>query len=175
MLKKAILSSALLVVGLIPAYNVNAQSAEDETVAVYRWYNSRDKDNFTVVDQEIADGTLMGWGYKEKTFLFYGFRNPGPDRVAVYRWYNQRNNDWVSVAEDEFTEGEMILKGYSDKNLQFYAPIRRGGDKTVAVYRWMNPDTQDWVTIPDGGDTDKYFKKGLRRKIFQFYGMSRQY
>ncbi|HTN16329.1 MAG TPA: hypothetical protein VL092_01515 [Chitinophagaceae bacterium] len=151
---------------------VKAQDAEKEIVKVYRWYNPTDANYITVADGEHQDGQLLNWHYKDKTLMFFAYRNPAADRVAVNSWYNPNTKDFASIAEDEFTDDQMLKMGYTDKHLQFYATTRRGANQ-VAVYRWFNPKRKDWVTIPEEGDTDAYFKKGYRHKAFQYYGISR--
>lgn len=149
-----------------------AQSADEELVTVYRWYNPEAKNYVTLADGQYQEGQLLNWGWKNKTPLFYAYRNPSEGRVAVNGWYNPVTNDYVSVAEDEFTDDQMIKMGYKDKKVQFYALTRRGSN-TVAVYRWKLDKQKDWVTIPEEGDTDTYLKKGYRHKTFQFFGISR--
>ena len=62
--------------------------------------------------------------------------------------------------------------GYTDKTHQFYALTQRGPN-TVAVYRWYVPKNRDWATVSEEGDTDTYYKRGWRRKTFQYYGIKR--
>ncbi len=145
---------------------------DDELVRVFRWFNAVDHNYVTVADGEYQDGQLLNWGWKDKTQLFVGYRNPGPGRVAVYSWFNPDTKDYASVAEDEFTDDQMIKMGYTNKHVQFYALTRRGGN-TVAVYRWHISKNHDWITIPEEGNTDAYFRKGYHRKTFQFYGIAR--
>ena len=66
----------------------------------------------------------------------------------------------------------MIKMGYTSKRVQYYALTRRGPN-TVSVYRWYVPKNHDWVTVSEEGDTDAYFKKGYRRKVFQYFAISR--
>ena len=66
----------------------------------------------------------------------------------------------------------MIKMGYTNKRTQFYALTRRGPN-TVTIYRWYIPKNRDWVTIPEEGNTDAYFRKGYRRKTYQYFGISR--
>lgn len=168
--KKLFLMSAL-VGGILFGQTVKAQES-DNLVAVYKWYNSVDRNYVTYAEGEYQEAQLLNWKYKEKTLLFYAYRHPGPNRVAVYRWENPVTKDILSVAEDEFSDDQMLKMGYKNKNLQFYAPIRRG-DNRVAVYRWYIPKGKDWLSIPEEGNTDNYYKKGYRRKTFQFYGIKR--
>lgn len=154
------------------ATETKAQDAEKEIVKVYRWYNPTDANYLTVAEGEYQDGQLLNWHYKDKTLMFFAYRNPAADRVAVNSWYNPNTKDFASIAEDEFTDDQMLKMGYSDKHVQFYAPTRRAANQ-VSVYRWFVPKRKDWVTIPEEGDTDAYFKKGYRHKTFQFYGISR--
>ncbi len=158
------------------AREVKAQDAstsvEKEIVKVYRWYNPTDANYVTVADGEYQDGQLLNWHYKDKTLLFFAYRNPGADRVAVNSWYNPSTKDQASIAEDEYTDDQMIKMGYTDKHVQFYALTRHGANQ-VPVYRWFVKNHSDWVTVPEEGDTDAYFKKGYRHKTFQYYGISR--
>jgi hypothetical protein len=154
------------------ATETKAQDAEKEIVKVYRWYSPTDASYRTVAEGENPDGQMLNWQYKDKTLMFFAYRNPGTDRVAVNSWYNPTTKDYASIAEDEFTDDQMIKLGYSDKHVQFYAPTRRGANQ-VSVYRWYVSKSKDWVTIPEEGDTDAYFKKGYRHKSFQYYGISR--
>ena len=149
-----------------------AFAQDQDIIRVYRWLNTVDNNYITLADGEIQEGQLLQWKYKEKTFLFYAYKTPGPDRVAVYRWTNPVTKDQCSIAEDEFTDNDMQQKGYTLKSLQYFAPIRRA-DNHVAVYNWYRTKTKDWVTVPEIGDTDKYFEKGYRKKSFQYYGIMR--
>ncbi|MCB9064505.1 MAG: hypothetical protein H6551_05100 [Chitinophagales bacterium] len=145
---------------------------DDELVRVYRWYNTVDQNYVTVAEGEFQEGQLLNWKWNDKTQVFVAYRNPGPDRVAVSRWYNPQSKDYVSVAEDEYTDNDMIKMGYTDKTHQFYALTQRGPN-TVAVYRWYVPKNRDWATVSEEGDTDTYYKRGWRRKTFQYYGIKR--
>ena len=149
-----------------------AFAQDQDIIRVYRWLNTVDNNYITLADGEIQEGQLLQWKYKEKTFLFYAFKTPGPDRVAVDRWTNPGTKDQCSIAEDEFTDNDMQQKGYTLKSLQYFAPIRRA-DNHVAVYNWYRTKTKDWVTVPEFGDTDKYYEKGYRKKSFQYYGIMR--
>lgn len=169
-MKKAFILVTTVLVSVFSASNSFAQ--EDELVRVYRWFNSADQNYVTVADGEFQEGQLLNWNWKDKTMMFTAYRNPAPDRVAVYRWYNPHTKDYASIAEDEFTDDNMIKMGYTDKSLQFYALTRRGPN-TVEVYRWYVPKNRDWATVPEEGDTDSYYKKGYRRKTFQYYGIKR--
>ena len=144
----------------------------DELVKVYLWYNPVDQNYVTVADGEYQDGQMLNWNWKDKTQLFVAYRNPGPGRLAVYSWYNPETKDFASIAEDEFNDDQMIKMGYTDKRLQFYALTRRGPN-TVAVYRWYIPKNRDWLSIAEEGNTDAYFKKGYRKKQFQYFGIAR--
>ncbi len=151
---------------------INAQNVNSDLIRVFRWLNTVDNNYVTLADGEIQEGQLLQWKYKEKTFLFYAYKTPGPDRVAVYRWINPVTKDQISVAEDEFTDSDMQQKGYTLKSLQFYAPIRRA-ENHIPVYNWYKPKSKDWITIPEYGDTDKFWDKGYKRKTFQYYGVMR--
>ncbi|MBK7690905.1 MAG: hypothetical protein IPJ31_07240 [Bacteroidetes bacterium] len=150
----------------------NAQEVNTDLVRVFRWMNTVDNNFVTLADGEIQEGQLLQWKYKEKTFLFYAYRTPGPDRVAVYRWTNPVTKDQASIAEDEFSDSDMQQKGYTLKALQYYAPIRRAQNH-IPVYNWYKSKSKDWVTIPEFGDTDKYWDKGYKQKKFQYYGVMR--
>lgn len=164
--------SLLAVIGFVTVSDIaHAQYRDDDMVRVYRWL-SNNNEYVTLAEGEIQEGQLLQWKYKEKTFLFYAYKTPGPDRVAIYRWTNPVTNDQASIAEDELTDSDMNLKGYTLKTLQFYAPIRRNQNH-VAVYRWYRTKTKDWATIPEFGDTDKYTDKGYKMKSFQYYGIMR--
>jgi hypothetical protein len=171
-MKKTLFFMSAIIAGMFFGNTVKAQQSDD-MVAVYRWYSPTDRDYITVAEGEYQEGQLLNWKYKDKTLLFYAFREPGPNRVAVYRWYNPVTKDVASIADDEFTTDDMLKMGYKDKKLQYYVPVRRGENR-VAVYRWYIPKTKDWVTIPEEGDTDAYYKKGYRRKTFQYYGIKRR-
>jgi hypothetical protein len=149
-----------------------AQEVNTDLVRVFRWMNTVDNNYVTLADGEIQEGQLLQWKYKEKTFLFYAYRTPGPDRVAVYRWTNPVTKDQASIAEDEFSDSDMQQKGYTLKALQYYAPIRRAQNH-IPVYNWYKSKSKDWVTIPEFGDTDKYWDKGYKQKKFQYYGVMR--
>ncbi len=150
----------------------NAQEVNNDLVRVFRWINTVDNNYVTLADGEIQEGQLLQWKYKEKTFLFYAYKTPGPDRVAVYRWTNPVTKDQASIAEDEFSDSDMQQKGYTLKSLQYYAPIRRAQNH-IPVYNWYKSKSKDWVTIPEFGDTDKYWDKGYKQKKFQYYGVMR--
>ena len=170
-MKKTLFFMSAIIAGMFFGNTVKAQQSDD-MVAVYRWYSPTDRDYITVAEGEYQEGQLLNWKYKDKTLLFYAFREPGPNRVAVYRWYNPVTKDVASIAEDEFSTDDMLKMGYKDRKLQYYVPVRRGENR-VAVYRWYIPKTKDWVTIPEEGDTDAYYKKGYRKKTFQYYGIKR--
>ncbi len=163
--------SILALLALVSA-GTNAFAQDQDIIRVYRWLNTVDNNYITLAEGEIQEGQLLQWKYKEKTFLFYAHKTPGPDRVAVYRWTNPVTKDQCSIAEDEFTDNDMQQKGYTLKSLQFFAPIRRA-ENHVAVYNWYRTKTKDWVTIPEFGDTDKNYEKGYRKKSFQYYGIMR--
>ncbi|MFM2387875.1 MAG: hypothetical protein RL660_2632 [Bacteroidota bacterium] len=164
------LSALALMTVLVGSTSAFAQEVNNDLVRVYRWYSAVDKNFVTLADGEIQEGQLLQWKYNSKTFMFYAYRTPGPDRVAVYRWTNQVTKDQVSIAEDEVKDSDMMQKGYTLKSLQFYAPIRRS-ENHIPVYRWIKGE--DWVTFPEYGDTDKYIKKGYKLKTFQYYGVIR--
>ena len=147
-----------------------AQDQDEDLVAVYRWFNNEDKNFVTVADGEFQEGQLLNWNWKDKTLLFFAYRNPGQDRVAVYSWFNPLTKDQISIAEDEFTDNQMLKMGYAQKRLQYYALTRRGAN-VVAVYRWNKG--VDWIIIPEEGNTDAYFKKNYKRKTFQYFGIVR--
>lgn len=151
---------------------VQAQEVNNDLLRVNRWFSTVDNNFVTLAEGEIQEGQLLQWKYKDKTFLFYGYKTPGPDRVAIYRWTNPVTKDQVSIAEDETKDSDMMQRGYTLKSLQFYAPIRRS-DNHIAIYRWYKESTKDWVTFPEYGDTDKYWKKGFKLKSFQYYGVLR--
>ena len=169
--KKLFFLSAI-VAGMFFGTNVHAQNNSQDLVAVYRWYNPVDRDYVTVAEGEYQEGQLLGWKFKDKTLMFYAFRNPGPDRVAVYRWYNPVTHDEASIAANEFSDDDMMKMGYKKDHLQYYAPLVRGENR-VAVYRWYIPKTGDWVTVPEEGDTDAYYKKDYRHKTFQYFAIKR--
>lgn len=149
-----------------------AQNIDEELVIVNRWYNPSAKNYVTLAEGEYQEGQILNWGWKNKTSIFYAYRNPGEGRVAVNSWFNPTTQDYASIAEDEYTDDQMIKMGYRDKKHQFYALTRRGGN-TLAVYRWRIDKTNDWVTIADDGNTDAYLKKGYRHKTFQYFGIAR--
>ncbi|MFA6057229.1 MAG: hypothetical protein WC756_03445 [Taibaiella sp.] len=172
-MNKKLLFVSAIVAGMFLGNNTTAQAQEsDEMVPVYRWFSQVDRNYVTVAEGEYQEGQLLNWKYNNKTLMFYGFREPGPNRIAVYRWFNPTTKDIASIAEDEYSDDAMLKMGYKEKHIQFYAPIRRGENR-VAVYRWFVPKTRDWVTVPEEGDTDAYYKKGYRRKSFQYYGIKR--
>ncbi len=150
--------------------NTFAQDVDDELVAVYRWFNDKDKNYVTVADGEFQEGQLLNWYWKDKNLLFFAYRNPGPDRVAVYSWFNPVTKDQISLAEDEFTDNELLKMGYAQKRFQYYAATRRAPNM-VAVYRWHKG--KDWVVIPEEDDTDAYIKKKYQHKTFQYFGIVR--
>jgi hypothetical protein len=171
-MRKSIFCFVALLALLTGSKATFAQDGNDEMVRVYRWLSTVDNNYVTLAEGEIQEGQLLQYKYKEKTFLFYAYKTPGPDRVAVYRWTNPVTKDQTSVAEDEFADSDMLLQGYTDKRLQFYAPIRRAQNH-IAVYNWYRSKTKDWVTIPEFGDTDKFWDKGYKQKRFQYYGIMR--
>ncbi len=169
-MKKTFILVSTVLASVFAANKGFAQS--DELIKVYRWYNPQDQNYITVVEGEYQEGQMLNWNWKDKTYMFVGYRNPGPGRVGVFSWYNPDTKDYASIAEDEFTDDQMIKMGYTNKHIQFYALTRRGAN-TIAVYRWYIPKNHDWVTIPEEGNTDAYFKKGYRRKAYQYYGIPR--
>lgn len=171
-MRKTILALVAIATMIFTAGNTVAQEVNSDLVRVFRWLNTVDNNYVTLADGEIQEGQLLQWKYKEKTFLFYAYKTPGPDRVAVYRWTNPVTKDQASIAEDEYTDADMQQKGYTLKSLQFYAPIRRSINH-IAVYNWYKSKSKDWITIPEFGDTDKYWDKGYKQKKFQYYGVMR--
>lgn len=170
---KKTLFTIIAIAALISFQHIaNAQEVNNDLVRVFRWINTVDNNYVTLADGEIQEGQLLQWKYKEKTFLFYAYKTPGPDRVAVYRWTNPVTKDQASIAEDEFSDSDMQQKGYTLKSLQYYAPIRRAQNH-IPVYNWYKSKSKDWVTIPEFGDTDKYWDKGYKQKKFQYYGVMR--
>lgn len=163
----------ILVTTVLSLFVANMGFAQDdELVRVYRWYNPDDQNYVTVADGQYQEGQILNWGWKDKTQLFVAYRNPGPGRVQVSSWYNPDTKDYASIAADEFSDDQMIKMGYTHKTPQFYALTRRG-QNVVAVYRWYVPKNRDWVTISEEGNTDTYFRKGFRRKTFQYFGIHR--
>jgi len=170
-MKKRIVLLSALAAGMFFGSSAFAQQ-NPEMIAVYRWYNPTDKTYVTLAENEYQEGQLLNWKYKDKTLLFYAFREPGVNRVAVYSWFNPTTKDQISVTEDEYTDDQMLKMGYKEKKLQFYASNTRLSNR-VDVYRWYNPKTRDWITMPEEGNTDIYYKKGYKRKSFQFFGVRR--
>lgn len=169
MKKTFVLITSLLASVLL---TTTAYAQGEELVRIYRWYNPEDKNYVTVAEGEYQEGQILNWGWKDKTLMFYAYRNAGPDRVGINSWFNPATKDYISVGEDEFTDDQMLKMGYKDKKSQFYALTRRGVN-TVAVYRWRVDRNNDWVTVPEEGNTDTYIKKGYKRKTFQFFGIPR--
>lgn len=169
MKKTLVLLTAVLATTLV-GNNALAQDIDDELVAVYRWFNDKDKNYVTVAEGEFQEGQLLNWMWKDKTLLFYAYRNPGPDRVAIYSWFNPVTKDQISLAEDEFNDNEMLKMGYAQKRFQYYAGTRRAPNM-VAVYRWKKG--VDWVVVPEEGNTDVYIKKKYQNKTFQYFGIVR--
>ncbi|HRP88908.1 MAG TPA: hypothetical protein PKX92_02600 [Edaphocola sp.] len=169
MKRSIVLLSAIA--GLFMGTSALAQD-NSELIAVYRWYNPTDKNYVTLAENQYPEGQLLNWKYKDKTLLFYAFTEPGPNRVAVNSWFNPVTKDQVSVCADEYSDDDLLKMGYTDKLHQFYVSEVRMPNR-VAVYRWHLPKTNDWVTIPEEGNTDTYYKKGYKRKTFQFYAIRR--
>jgi len=169
-MKKTFILITTVLASVFATNTVFAQN--DELVRVYRWYNPNDQNYVTVAEGEYQDGQMLNWGWKEKTLMFIGYRNAGPGRVAVNSWYNPDTKDYASISDDEFSDDQMIKMGYTNKHAQFYALTGRGAN-TVTVYRWYVPKNHDWVTIPEEGNTDAYYKKGYRKKSFQYFGIAR--
>ena len=76
-------TTCLLYTSSVFATETKAQDAEKEIVKVYRWYNPTDANYLTVAEGEYQDGQLLNWHYKDKTLMFFAYRNPAADRVAV--------------------------------------------------------------------------------------------
>jgi hypothetical protein len=152
----------------------NKSFAQEDLVRVFQWYIPQDNAFVTVADGEYQDGQLINWGWKDKTLLFWAYRNPGPSRVAVYGWHNPTNRTYISIAEDEYTDDQMLKQGYTQKHLQYYALTRRQAN-AVCVYRWRITKREAWITIPDYSDvnTDLFLKKGYRKKTYQYFGIQR--
>ena len=99
-MRKSIFCFVALLALLTGSKATFAQDGNDEMVRVYRWLSTVDNNYVTLAEGEIQEGQLLQYKYKEKTFLFYAYKTPGPDRVAVYRWTNPITKDQTSVAED---------------------------------------------------------------------------
>lgn len=171
-MKKKLFILSAIAAGMFLGVSSHAQSNSQDLVAVYRWYNPVDRDYITIAQGEYQEGQLLNWGYKDKTLMFYEFRNPGPNRVPVYSWFNPVTKDQASIAANEFSDNQMLKMGYVKRHFQYYAPELRGENR-IEVYRWYVPKTHDWVTIPEEGDTDSYYKKGYRQKSFQYFAVKR--
>lgn len=169
-MKKTLVLLTAVLATTLGGNNTFAQDIDEELVGVYRWFNDKDKNYVTVADGEFQEGQLLNWYWKDKTLLFFAYRNPGPDRVAIYSWFNPVTKDQISLAEDEFSDNEMLKMGYAQKRFQYYAATRRAPN-LVAVYRWHKG--KDWVVIPEEGDTDAYIKKKYQHKTFQYFGIVR--
>src|SRR5690606_15184165 len=169
-MKQTLVVLSLFAAALTAGFTANAQSNDEEMVAVYRWFNTVDRNYVTIAEGEYQEGQILNWKYNDKTLLFFGYRNPKEGRVAVYSWFNPRTKDVISIAEDEFNDDQMIKMGYTNKHLQFYADSRRGPN-TLAVYRWYISKYDDWVTVPEEGNTDAYIKKGYKMKTFQYFAV----
>jgi hypothetical protein len=134
---KTILTMIIALSLSLSAYSQNAQK-----VAIYRWNINKD---WVEARQEEGE-TLAGYGYKNKTFVCYLFREPQEGTVAINRWNLASTGDWVSVPESASADMERF--GYTSKILLGYAyPSPKAN--TVAINRWYLDRDKDWVTVPE--------------------------
>lgn len=82
-------------------------------------------------EHELTDAQLQSWGYKDKEFQFYAFRQPPGDGrlyMAVNRWINAKpqgdpcRDFTLTVAETEHPDSRLQSWGYTEKRIQFYVP-----------------------------------------------------
>ena len=144
----------------------------EETVNVFRWRDAVHNLYVTATESGYDDSQLIKEGCTNKTFIFKAFCDPGPDRVAVYNWYNAFTWSHLCIAENEYSDSIMREIGYSQKRFQFYA-LTKSDQNTISVYRWLMPHGLTWITVPEYANTDGYFKKGYRRKTYQYYAIAR--
>ncbi len=127
--------------------SLSAYCQNTEKVAIYRWYINKDW-----VDARDDEGEkLVGWGYKNKTFVCYLFKEPQNGTVAINRWNLVSSGDWVTVPESASADMERF--GYTSKILLGYAyPVPRAN--TVAINRWFLERDQDWASSPESASAD---------------------
>ena len=105
-----------------PQYYVSMIGTTDTNmVAVYRWWNSTDKDWVDFREGSPSDATLASWGYSDKKFQYYAYSNSATGRVAVNRWWNNSDKDWITLRQDEISDSTLTSWGYTNKTLIAYA------------------------------------------------------
>jgi hypothetical protein len=102
---------------------------DPNAIAVYRWTMPNCAGSIMFGEHELTDAQLQSWGYKDKEFQFYTYRQPpnyGQRYIAVYRWINAKPQSdpcrdfTLTVAETELTDAQLTSWGYTEKRLQFY-------------------------------------------------------
>ncbi|WP_133299963.1 membrane dipeptidase [Larkinella punicea] len=104
--------------------------SDPNAIAVYRWTMPNCAASIMFGEHEIPDAKLREWGYKDKEFQFYAYRNKPAtgDFVAVNRWINVKpegdkcRDFTLTVAETEHPDQRLIGYGYSNKMTQFWVP-----------------------------------------------------
>jgi hypothetical protein len=102
-------------------------------IAVNRWEMPNCKEFIIIAEHEITDATMVSWGYKNKQFLFYAYRNKPPEGnyEAISRWVNvlpegNACKDFtLSIGEYDLTDAQLLSFGYTGKTVQFYVPKSR--------------------------------------------------
>ena len=85
----------ILTIIIALSMSLSAYSQSTEKVAIYRWNYGDDW-----VDARDDEGEkVAGYGYKNKTFVCYLFKEPQAGTVAINRW--NFDKDWATATEDE--------------------------------------------------------------------------
>lgn len=128
-------------------FSLSAYCQNSEKTAIYRWNIKKDW-----VEARADEGeTLAGYGYKNKTFVCFLFKEPQEGTIAINRWNLSSTGDWVSVPESASADMEKF--GYTSKILLGYAyPTPKAN--TVAISRWYLERDKDWVTVPENASAD---------------------
>ena len=104
--------------------------SKSNTAIVNRWEMPNCKEFILIAEHEISDQKMIEFGYKNKQFVFYAFKDRPTtgDYVAVNRWVNVKKQGddcrdfTLSVVETELTDAQLISWGYTNKMTQFYVP-----------------------------------------------------
>ncbi|RCR66306.1 hypothetical protein [Larkinella punicea] len=115
--------------------------SDPNAIAVYRWTMPNCAASIMFGEHEIPDVKLREWGYKDKEFQFYAYRNKPAtgDFVAVNRWINAKpegdkcRDFTLTVAETEHPDQRLIGYGYSNKMTQFWVPRPGTNGMTLAT------------------------------------------
>jgi hypothetical protein len=133
---------------LIFLLGISSTAMAQQKVAIFRWYHNGDTD--WVDARANEEENLLKWGYTNRTFVCYLFKEPQDGTVAITRWTLLRDKDWVSVPGT--SDASMQQFGYESPIILGYAyPSPRAN--TIPTYRLYLERDKDWVTAPESSSS----------------------